>query len=77
MRKYDRVVGTFFRKIAKLEKIYDKNKAKIDKLLAKAERVKARVEKKIDKLNDKNASLACEAGACKKTAKKLNDLFEI
>jgi uncharacterized protein YqiB (DUF1249 family) len=75
MRKYDRVVGTFFRKIAKLEKIYDKNRAKIDKLLAKADKVKAKVEAKIAKLEGKNASLASEAAACKKTATKINDLL--
>ena len=75
MRKYDRVVGTFFRKIAKLEQIYDKNKTKIDKLIAKAERVKARVEAKINKLEVKNMNLDVEAAACKKTATKLTDLF--
>jgi FtsZ-binding cell division protein ZapB len=75
MRKYERVVGTFFRKIAKLEKIYDKNKAKIDKLLDKANRIEARIQVKIEKLKNKNNMLDKEAEACKKTAEKFSDFL--
>ena len=75
MRRYDRVVGTFFRKINKLEKIYEKNRTKIHKLLNKADRIKERIEKRISKLEAKNDMLAEEAAACKSTSKKLSDLL--
>ena len=75
MTKYNRVVGTFFRKMAKLEKIAEKNSAKIEKFLAKAARIKARIDAKVAKLEEKNSVLSEEAAACKKTADKLNDLL--
>lgn len=75
MRKYDRVVGTFFRKIAKLDKISEKNLVKIGKLLAKAERIKARIDAKIARLEAKNEVLGEEAAACTKTASKISDLL--
>ena len=75
MKKYDRVMSTFLHKVNKLERIADKNDIKIGKLIHKSERIKAQIEARINKLECKNLDLASEAHACKRTAKKINDLL--
>jgi hypothetical protein len=75
MTKYDRVVGTFFRKVAKLERIAERNQRKMEKLAGKAAKVSARIDAKIAKLMDKNVALDAEAAKCKKTAGKISELL--
>jgi hypothetical protein len=75
MKQYDRVVGTFFRKVAKLERIADKNSAKINKLIEKSIRIKARIDLRIGRLQERNDELDAEQVACRKTAEKLKDFL--
>jgi hypothetical protein len=76
MSKYDRIVGTFYRKVSKLQKLAEKNSAKIQKYMDKAERIKARIDAKIANLESKGQVLNAEASKAKGTAKKLEDLLD-
>jgi len=71
------VIGTFIRKAQKLTTIAAKNAAKAEKLLAKMDRIRARIDAKVKRLQDKDLQLTLEAHACDKTAKKLQEMFDI
>ena len=75
MKKYDRVVHTFVRKINKLGKIAEKNQNKINILKEKSVKYQLKIAQRIAQLESIHDKLKEEAAMCENTAKKLTDLF--
>jgi hypothetical protein len=73
--KYDRIIGSFLRKAAKLDKLAAANERKITAVLAKIDAYREKMERKLTKYRDKDLFLSEEKAKAEKTAENLKKLL--
>jgi hypothetical protein len=73
--KYDRIIGSFLRKAAKLDKLVDQNAAKIEKVLNKIDGYRTKLERKLSVLHKKDVALREEKLKAARTAENLKKLL--